>query len=152
MAQATSIKSVMWFARLSAISHLCLTSEAVALELKTTEGRLCGSANSAHVGSGDALPGKFPAFAGRLRASTQHPTSKCESVIMLMSSTALFGFFGMPGHIELPIVAGIAVLFFGNRLPGVMRSMGRSVVEFKKGVQGIEDELDSAVDEKPSKD
>ena len=72
---------------------------------------------------------------------------------MLMSSTALFGvFFGMPGHIELLIVAGIAVLFFGNRLPGVMRSMGRSVVEFKKGVQGIEDDLDSAVDEKPSKD
>jgi hypothetical protein len=35
---------------------------------------LCGTANSAHVGSGDTLPGKFPAFAGRMRASTQHPT------------------------------------------------------------------------------
>ncbi len=71
---------------------------------------------------------------------------------MMISNAVLVGFFGMPGHIELLIVAGIAVLFFGNRLPGVMRSMGRSVVEFKKGVQGIEDDLDSAIDEKPGKD
>jgi len=72
---------------------------------------------------------------------------------MIMSNAGLFGvFFGMPGHIELLIVAGIAVLFFGHRLPGVMRSMGRGVVEFKKGVQGIEDDLDSAGEEKPSKD
>ena len=137
---------------LAATPHLCLTSGAVALELRQHRVRLCGSANSAHVGSGDALLGKFPAFAGRLRASTQNPTFMCESVIMLMSNAVLFGFFGMPGHIELLIVAGIAVLFFGNRLPGVMRSMGRSVVEFKKGVQGIEDDLDSAIDDKPSKD
>src|SRR5262249_23276288 len=33
----------------------------------------------------------------------------------------------------------------GNRLPSVMRSLGKSVVEFKKGVAGIEDELDQAV-------
>jgi len=32
------------------------------------------------------------------------------------------------------------LLLFGHRLPGLMRSMGRSVVEFKKGVQGIEDD------------
>ncbi|MGL4943783.1 MAG: Sec-independent protein translocase subunit TatA/TatB [Thermoguttaceae bacterium] len=51
--------------------------------------------------------------------------------------------FGMPGHLELLIVAGLALLLFGNRLPGVMRSLGRSVVEFKKGVSGIEDEIDS---------
>lgn len=67
---------------------------------------------------------------------------------MFMSNAVLFGFFGMPGHIELLIVAGIALLFFGNRLPSVMRSMGRGVVEFKKGVQGIEDDLDAAGDDK----
>lgn len=39
----------------------------------------------------------------------------------------------------------VAVLLFGNRLPHVMRSLGRSVVEFKKGVAGIEDDLDEAV-------
>ena len=70
---------------------------------------------------------------------------------MLMPHAVLIGFFGMPGHLELLIIAGIAVLFFGHRLPGVMRSMGRGVVEFKRGVQGIEDDLDS-IDDKPSKD
>ena len=71
---------------------------------------------------------------------------------MLMPNAVLFGFFGMPGHIELLIIAGIALLFFGNRLPSVMRSMGRGVVEFKKGVQGIDDDLDSDIEEKPRKD
>ena len=42
-------------------------------------------------------------------------------------------------------VALIAFLLFGNRLPSVMRSLGRSVVEFKKGVAGIEDDIEDAV-------
>jgi sec-independent protein translocase protein TatA len=47
--------------------------------------------------------------------------------------------FGMPGPFELMIVAGIVLLLFGSRLPGAMRNLGRSVVEFKKGVKDIED-------------
>ena len=43
------------------------------------------------------------------------------------------------------MLALVAFLLFGNRLPSVMRSLGRSVVEFKKGVAGIEDEIDAAV-------
>jgi sec-independent protein translocase protein TatA len=58
---------------------------------------------------------------------------------------SLFGLFlGMPGPVELLIVALIILLLFGNRLPGVMRSMGRGIVEFKKGIQGIEDDIDQA--------
>ena len=41
---------------------------------------------------------------------------------------------------ELMIVAGVILLLFGNRLPKVMRSLGQGIVEFKRGVQGIEDE------------
>jgi len=52
--------------------------------------------------------------------------------------------FFSPGPMEMVIIAGIALLLFGNRLPSVMRSLGRGVVEFKKGVQGIEDEIDDA--------
>jgi sec-independent protein translocase protein TatA len=48
------------------------------------------------------------------------------------------------GHTELLIVAGIALLLFGHRLPSVMRSMGRGVVEFKKGVAGVEDDFENA--------
>ena len=54
-----------------------------------------------------------------------------------------FAYFGLPGPVELLIVAGIVLLLFGNRLPSVMRSMGRGIVEFKKGVQGIEDQSDA---------
>ncbi|MCH8924101.1 MAG: twin-arginine translocase TatA/TatE family subunit [Planctomycetes bacterium] len=48
----------------------------------------------------------------------------------------MLGFFtGMPGPVELLIIGAIILLLFGNRLPGAMRSLGRSVVEFKKGVR-----------------
>jgi sec-independent protein translocase protein TatA len=52
------------------------------------------------------------------------------------------------------IVAVIVLLLFGNRLPQVMRSLGQGVVEFKKGLAGIEDEMHKAntkVDEQASK-
>ena len=41
------------------------------------------------------------------------------------------------------IVGVVVLLLFGNRLPSVMRSLGRGMVEFKKGMQGIDDESDS---------
>ncbi|MDR0522328.1 MAG: twin-arginine translocase TatA/TatE family subunit [Planctomycetaceae bacterium] len=47
--------------------------------------------------------------------------------------------------VTVVIVGIVAFLLFGNRLPSVMRSLGRSVVEFKKGVNGIEDDIDEAV-------
>jgi len=51
----------------------------------------------------------------------------------------LFGIFGV-GPVELLVVGGVMLLLFGNRLPSLMRSVGRSVVEFKKGVNEIEHE------------
>ncbi len=53
-----------------------------------------------------------------------------------------FGF--SPGPMELMIILGIAVLLFGKRLPEVGRSLGKGIVEFKKGIHGIEDEIQSA--------
>jgi sec-independent protein translocase protein TatA len=55
-----------------------------------------------------------------------------------------FAFFQNLGMTELMIVAFVSLLIFGNRLPSVMRSLGKSVTEFKKGVAGIEDEIDQA--------
>ena len=51
----------------------------------------------------------------------------------------LLGLFGV-GPLELIIVGVIVLLLFGNRLPSVMRSLGQGMVEFKKGVQGVEEE------------
>ncbi len=56
-----------------------------------------------------------------------------------------FAFLQNIGSTELIIVAFVSLLMFGNRLPSVMRSLGKSVTEFKKGVAGIEDEIDQAV-------
>jgi sec-independent protein translocase protein TatA len=52
------------------------------------------------------------------------------------------------------VVAVVVLLLFGNRLPQVMRSLGQGVVEFKKGLQGIEDEMHnstSKIEEQSSK-
>jgi sec-independent protein translocase protein TatA len=47
---------------------------------------------------------------------------------------------GTFGPIHWIIVLFIVFLLFGNRLPSVMRSLGRGVVEFKKGIEGVEDD------------
>src|SRR3954471_6426863 len=43
---------------------------------------------------------------------------------------------------ELLIIAGIALLIFGKRLPEVGRSLGKGIVEFKKGLKGIEEDVE----------
>ena len=49
---------------------------------------------------------------------------------------------GVPGLPEILIVGIIVLLLFGKRVPGVMRSLGQSIVEFKKGVRGIDEDVD----------
>jgi len=56
----------------------------------------------------------------------------------------LLAYFGMPGPFEMMIIGVIVLLLFGNRLPSVMRSLGKGIVEFKKGIKGVEDEIESA--------
>ena len=59
--------------------------------------------------------------------------------------TPLFAyFFGTPGPLELVIIALVVLLLFGKRLPSVMGSLGKGIVEFKKGVRGIESEVEKA--------
>ena len=55
---------------------------------------------------------------------------------------ALFAFLTNLGPTEMLVVMGIAVLLFGKRLPEVGRSLGKGIVEFKKGLNGITEELD----------
>jgi len=51
------------------------------------------------------------------------------------------------------IVLVIVLLLFGNRLPSVMRSLGRGVTEFKKGIEGAgEDDEDQSKPKKEKQD
>lgn len=41
---------------------------------------------------------------------------------------------GPLGTWEMIVIVAIALLLFGTRIPSIMRSLGRGVVEFKKGL------------------
>lgn len=47
----------------------------------------------------------------------------------------MFGF----GYWEFLIILVVMLLLFGNRLPSLARSLGQSLIEFKKGVKEIDE-------------
>jgi len=56
--------------------------------------------------------------------------------------TSLFAFFSL-GAQEMIVLLIIGVLLFGRKLPEVGRYLGKGIVEFKKGIKGLEDEIDT---------
>lgn len=61
-------------------------------------------------------------------------------------TTTAFGMLALfsLGGMEIALLAGLGLLLFGKRLPDVARGMGKSVVEFKKGLSGLEEEVNNA--------
>ena len=57
-------------------------------------------------------------------------------------STAILAMFGLPGGTEWIVIGVVALLIFGRRLPDVARSVGKSIVEFKKGLRDVKDDID----------
>ena len=56
---------------------------------------------------------------------------------------------GLPGGMgEWMLILAFGLLLFGKRLPEVGRSLGKGIVEFKKGLKGVEDEIDEAADDR----
>ena len=66
----------------------------------------------------------------------------------MIEVSTVFAFFSL-GPTELIAIGIAAVLLFGRRLPEVGRSLGKGIVELKKGLRGVADEVESAAEQKP---
>jgi sec-independent protein translocase protein TatA len=55
--------------------------------------------------------------------------------------TPLFAFLNSPQDWLIVIIVGFIVfVLFGKRMPEVGRSLGKGIMEFKKGIKGLEDD------------
>jgi len=53
---------------------------------------------------------------------------------------------GMPMGAEWLVIAALGLLIFGKRLPEIGKGLGRSIVEFKRGIKGVGEDVEQ-VDE-----
>jgi len=53
----------------------------------------------------------------------------------------MLAFFQNIGLPEMIVIGLVALLLFGRRLPEVGRSLGKGIVEFKKGLRDVEDDV-----------
>ncbi len=62
----------------------------------------------------------------------------------------MFAFIPGLGMQEMLLLLLLGVLLFGRKLPDIGRSLGKTVIEFKKGVSGVEEEISNATSGKPA--
>ena len=55
--------------------------------------------------------------------------------------------FWTPGPLEIIIILVVALLIFGRRLPEIARSIGKSLTEFKKGINEAKETKDDLADD-----
>ena len=66
---------------------------------------------------------------------------------MIEYTQYILAIFGAFSHWELLVVLIIALLIFGRRLPDIARSMGKSLTEFKKGINEAKETKDEFVND-----
>ena len=61
----------------------------------------------------------------------------------------IFAFFVSPSPSEMMVVAVVALLLFGGKLPDVARSWGKTFADFRRGLSGIHNELNEVIYSEP---
>jgi sec-independent protein translocase protein TatA len=62
----------------------------------------------------------------------------------LFAPPSTLALIGPIGTVEAVVILALGLLLFGRRLPEVGRSLGRGIVEFRRGLSGIENEISEA--------
>ena len=78
------------------------------------------------------------------RAIARFRRSVVASDFLFVRERTMFGI----GHWELIVVVLVIFILFGHRLPSVMRSMGRGIVEFKEGMKGVDADTTDKVEKR----
>lgn len=67
----------------------------------------------------------------------------------LFHPDALMLAFWSPSPTEMMVVAMVALLLYGGKLPEVARSWGKSFAEFRRGLTGFQNELNEVIYSEP---
>ena len=59
----------------------------------------------------------------------------CTALLPTQSFPQFPVMLGIPGHWEWLIILVLVLIFFGNRIPGLAKSLGGGIHEFKKGLK-----------------
>src|SRR5262249_14446087 len=81
------------------------------------------------------------------------PPTLLSWLVPLLLGGGLVGFLLVRSHSvqEALVVLALVLLLFGRKLPEVGRYLGRGIIEFKRGVRGLEDDLDTPPTPAPSR-
>jgi sec-independent protein translocase protein TatA len=60
-------------------------------------------------------------------------------------------FISMPMGAEWLVIAALGLLIFGKRLPEVGKGIGQAIVQFKKGLKSVEDDIEQVDADPPAK-
>ena len=60
-------------------------------------------------------------------------------------------FISMPMGAEWLVIAALGLLIFGKRLPEVGKGIGQAIVQFKKGLKSVEEDIEQVDADPPAK-
>lgn len=69
---------------------------------------------------------------------------------LIVVSTTLLAFW-TPGPGEMLLLAVVALLLYGGQLPEVARSWGKTFAEFRRGLNGIQNDINEAIYSEPER-